>query len=79
MATLTLKNIPETLRRRLKKRAQLHRRSLNSEVLACLEDAVQSKSLDPNDLLQVARRLRQEVTFRLTPRKLSEFKNIGRP
>src|SRR5919197_1446378 len=34
MATLTIKNVPEPLVRRLKARATLHRRSLNREVVA---------------------------------------------
>jgi antitoxin FitA len=37
MTTLTLKNIPEELHARLKASAELHRRSLNSEILIRLE------------------------------------------
>ena len=37
MATLTLKNIPDDLHRRLRERAAHNRRSLDAEVLACLE------------------------------------------
>ena len=34
MATLTIKNIPEPLVKRLKKQAAAHRRSLNFEVIS---------------------------------------------
>ena len=34
--TLTLKNIPEDVYRRLKLSAEAHRRSLNSEAIVCL-------------------------------------------
>jgi plasmid stability protein len=37
MATLTLKNIPDDLHARLKASAEMHRRSLNSEILIRLE------------------------------------------
>ena len=35
--TLTLKNIPDDVYTRLKLSAELHRRSLNSEAIVCLE------------------------------------------
>lgn len=35
--TLTLKNIPENVYTRLKLSAEVHRRSLNSEAIVCLE------------------------------------------
>ena len=40
MATLTLKNIPDDLHRRLLERAAHNRRSLDAEALACLEAAL---------------------------------------
>lgn len=36
-ATLTLKNIPDAVYERLKRSAEAHRRSVNSEAIACLE------------------------------------------
>lgn len=40
MATVTLKNVPEALCVELKRRAASHRRSLNQELLYCLEQFV---------------------------------------
>jgi hypothetical protein len=37
MATVSLKNVPEELCAELKRRAARHRRSLNQELLYCLE------------------------------------------
>ncbi|MCQ8103334.1 Arc family DNA-binding protein, partial [Methylomonas sp. SURF-2] len=37
MPALTIKNIPDSLYEQLKSAAELHRRSINSEVLVCLE------------------------------------------
>ena len=38
MASITIKNIPEAVHRRLKQDAKRNRRSLNQEVIARLED-----------------------------------------
>jgi len=46
MATVTLKNIPDELYERLKATAQAHRRSINSELIHCLETVLKpSKDL----------------------------------
>ena len=39
MPTLTIRNVPENLHRRLKERARAHRRSLNAEALTMLDEA----------------------------------------
>jgi plasmid stability protein len=48
---LTLKNLPERLLETLRQRAAAHRRSLNSEILNLLEEAVLPRRLDPEELL----------------------------
>jgi len=40
MVSITLKDIPESLHRTLKQRARIHHRSLNKEVLATIEGAL---------------------------------------
>ncbi len=63
MPTITLKNVPAHLHKKLKGLASKHRRSLNQEALYCLENAVlSSRAADPDDerdawLAQSARRL----------------------
>jgi plasmid stability protein len=44
MKTLSIKNVPVTLHERLKKRARHNHRSLNGELLALLERAVDEES-----------------------------------
>src|SRR5438132_14313330 len=46
MATLTIKNIPDTVVRKLKAQAARHRRSLNSEVIDVLASAGQAVPID---------------------------------
>lgn len=50
MATLTIKNIPEPLVKRLKQQAAAHRRSLNFEVIAYLEQMAHSVPVDAEAL-----------------------------
>jgi antitoxin FitA len=49
--TLTVKNIPDELYERLKRSAAEHRRSLNSEILVCIERALHSERIDPEAVL----------------------------
>jgi len=79
MATLTLKNVPDKLVRRLKAQASQHRRSLNLEVIACLEAAAGAVAVDPEALLATARAIRiTPKGLRLTDRLLRQIKNAGR-
>jgi plasmid stability protein len=80
MATLTIKNIPEPLVKRLKRQAAAHRRSLNFEVISYLEQMTHSVPVDADALLARARALRRPPTgVRLTDRLLHELKVAGRP
>ena len=78
MATLTIKNIPEPLVKRLKQQAAAHRRSLNLEVISYLEQMTHSVPVDANALLARARALRRTPKgVRVTDRRLNALK--GRP
>ncbi len=78
MATTTLKGLSEALHRELKERAVRHHRSLNREILVCLETSVRCAPIDVETLMARARVLRQQVSSRLTDRKLHLLKNWGR-
>jgi plasmid stability protein len=76
---LTIKNVPKPMLRRLKARAILHRRSLNLEVIACLETLVQSAPVDTEALLARVREIRRTPAHtRLTDRTLGRLKAAGR-
>ena len=66
MARLTVKDVPDKLHRRLKDRARANRRSLNSEIIVCLEATVGSQELDTETLLARAALLRNRVGGHLT-------------
>jgi plasmid stability protein len=77
--SLTLKNLPADLHRRLKARAARNRRSLNREVIECLRAAAMPAPLDSEALLARARALRQRVSGRLRERDLARLRTRGRP
>ena len=78
--TITLKNIPDDVYERLKRSADAHRRSLNSEAIVCLESVLMPRRLEPGERLARARRLREAfagVTF--DPAQIDALKREGRP
>lgn len=80
MATLTIKNIPEPLVKRLKQQAAAQHRSLNFQVISYLEHMTQSVPVDADTLLARARAIRQiPKRMKLTDRLLKELKLVGRP
>jgi plasmid stability protein len=79
MATLTIKNVPEALVERLKRQATTHRRSLDHEVIVCLEQVVHSVPLDPETILARARTVRVRPGIRVTDRLLTRLEADGRP
>ena len=61
MPAITVKNIPPKLYEELKIAAQTHRRSLNSEIIACLEQAFLARRIAPEERLTRARALRVQI------------------
>lgn len=80
MATITIKNIPDDLYENLKKLADMNRRSINSEVIMCIEKAVRSRPVDPEQVIARARLLREKSAgYRISDEELTEAKQAGRP
>ncbi len=80
MTSLTIKNIPDDLYIRLKEAAQAHRRSLNSEILYCVERTLVPYKIDVSGHLAFARQIREKTaTYTLTDEFLQSAKNDGRP
>ncbi len=80
MPALTIKNIPEDLYSRLKEAAQAHHRSMNSEILYCVERTLLPHKVDVSEHISVARKLRTKTAEHpLTDDELNAAKNEGRP
>lgn len=78
MPNLTIKNIPDNVLQKVKRKAKLNRRSLNSEVIKNLEDLVTSAKIDTNLLIEKAKELRAELNITIDDKFLAEHKNAGR-
>ena len=63
-ATITLKNIPDDIYTLLKEAAEAHHRSLNSEIIACLEKTLLPTRVSIEERIARARDLRQRLKDR---------------
>jgi plasmid stability protein len=79
MATITVKNIPDDLYERLKQSAQTNRRSINSEIIVCIERAVDQSKIDPEAAIARARQLREKsARYPITDNEFTQAKEDGR-
>lgn len=81
MATLTIKNFPDSLYAELTQVAQKNRRSINKEAIVSVERGLDRVGID-RELLDRIRLRREKMAkhgVRLTDELLYEFKNEGRP
>jgi plasmid stability protein len=77
---LTLKNIPDEVYDRLKASAEMHRRSLNSEAIVCLETVLLPARLPASERLARARALRSPLPRgKFQAREIDRMKREGRP
>lgn len=77
--TLTLKNIPDEVYARLKAAAALHRRSLNSEAIVCLESVLVPAKVTPSERIARVRQLRERLGTQFLSTDIDELKKQGRP
>ena len=61
MPNLTLKRVPEKLHERLKKRAERHRRSMNSEAITILERALKPTRMSAEEAIARAEKLNDRI------------------
>ncbi len=80
MPNMTIKNIPDDLYEKLKKRAQEHDRSMNNEVISCLKHTLQGGRVDPEAFLARVEAMQRQVSMPpLTDEILRRAKEEGRP
>lgn len=79
MASVTIKNIPDELYEHLKESAHAHHRSINSELIVCLERVLMPRKVSTEERLAVANQLRSKVNAkRIDVSELDEAKRAGR-
>lgn len=77
--TLTLKNFPDEIYERLKASAEVHRRSLGSEAIACLESVLAPGRLASSERIARARALRASLApAQFEARDIDGLKRQGR-
>lgn len=79
MPTITIKNIPQDLYEQLKLSASAHHRSINSELIHCLEMSLMPARLSAEEIAAAAQRLRSQVKTDLVDvDEMNEAKRAGR-
>lgn len=80
MPNLTVKNIPDELYLRLKEVARAHHRSMNSEIIYCVEKTLGTHRVDVSEHLAIARKMRlKTASHPITTDELIAAKNLDRP
>jgi len=80
MTTFTVKNIPTDIYGLLKQSATINRRSINSEIIVCIEKAVSSHRVEVTMLLARAREIRRKTrNYLLAEDEITKAKLEGRP
>jgi len=79
MYSITVKNIPTEIYERLKHSAKVNRRSINSEIIFIIEEAVQSKKIVSEEFLVRARQLREKTAdYKIADDEFAKAKASGR-
>ncbi|TAN53325.1 MAG: Arc family DNA-binding protein [Methylococcaceae bacterium] len=78
MTTITLKNVPEPLHQRLKISAAQNHRSMNREIIACLEAHLMPAKRDVAAKLAEISALQQRIPLWTTPEEVESFIQEGR-
>jgi plasmid stability protein len=77
---ITVKNIPQPLYEKLKKRATRNRRSVNGEIISIFEEALTVRPVKPEEIIASARALRERTrNFVLDQEFIDQAKSEGRP
>ena len=77
--TMTLKNIPVKVYKRLKVAAEAHHRSLNRKAIVCLETVLLQAKIPPDERLTDARLRDALGSTKFRARKIDTLKQKGRP
>lgn len=78
MKKITIRNIPDNIYNKLKKRAELSHRSLNSEIIVCLEELIFSNKSEVNKILEESEQIRKRLNFNISLDEIDSAKQSGR-
>lgn len=78
MYAITVKNIPEDIHKFLKNMAKINHRSLNNEIIYCLEKYTKIVKIDSVYLMKKARDTRSKIKHKFSDEEIQNAKNEGR-
>jgi antitoxin FitA len=79
MRNITVKNIPNDVYDQLKQSAKINRRSINQEIIVCIENSIQGTVIEPQHFIDNARRLRKiTADHPISNEELNRVKGIKR-
>lgn len=78
MPSITVKNIPDKLYKKLKKRALENRRSINNEIISSLQESLTPKKVNVEQLLADAAGIRKNLEFIVSDKEITYAKNRDR-
>jgi len=78
MNNLTVRNIPDKIHKRLKERTKHTHRSINSEIISCLEEVLLNNKKEVEEILTRSEEIRSKLNFEISLADLEEAKKTGR-
>ena len=78
MATITLKNVPRAIHLNIKKRAERNHRSINGEIISCLEKILGLCEDEADSLLAKVENVQKNIKFVVSKKEIQEAKIEGR-
>ena len=76
---ITIRDIPDDIYQKLKRQAELHHRSINSEVIVTLEKMVKSHRHDASQIIDRANTLKSKAKGSLSMSQIEDAIDQGRP
>jgi plasmid stability protein len=78
MASVTIKNIPDGLYKKLKARAKVNHRSINGEIVNVLQRDLSENVFNVKEFLERARKIRERINITFTDEEILAAKKEGR-
>jgi plasmid stability protein len=76
---ITIRDIPDDIYQRIKRQAELHHRSINSELIVSLKRSVKAYRKNPDQVIAKAKKLKQKAKGSLSMDEIQEAIDRGRP
>lgn len=75
---ITIRDIPDDVYKKIKEQADLHQRSINSEIIFYLKQMVSSHRPDPDEVITRAKKLKAKARGSLTIQEIQNAIDQGR-